>query len=224
MPSPIPNFDAIAPVYDALAQLVFGKAQRRAQASFLNLIPAGASVLILGGGSGWILQELFTKGKPGHVLYLEPSGKMLAQAKENLKATGFTSLVEFRKGTEQHLTPEEKFDVVLTPFVLDLFTEPEVKIMVQNLDEALLPGGLWVHTDFHLFSSSRLKKAWQQPLLWAMYRFFRRVSGISASTLTESNPYFEELTYQMRQEALFYGSFIKTQVWQKSNGPEHSKS
>ncbi|GGK59124.1 class I SAM-dependent methyltransferase [Rufibacter glacialis] len=215
MPS-TPDFNLIAPAYDRLAQLVYGNAQRRAQAHFLPLIPPEARVLVVGGGSGWILGELLRQSHPAYVLYLEASSVMLAKAQE--KPLAFPAQVEFRLGTQAQLLPEEKFHVVLTPFVLDLFTPPEAFSIMQRLDKALYPGGLWLHTDFHQSSSFR-RQLWQKPLLWGMYRFFRWVSRISGQGLPPFEALFIKLGYKPRQEASFYKGFIKAQVFQKRASP-----
>ena len=47
------GFNSIAPVYDALATLVFGRSIRNAQLCFLGDIGYRGKVLILGGGTGW---------------------------------------------------------------------------------------------------------------------------------------------------------------------------
>ncbi|MFB9865036.1 class I SAM-dependent methyltransferase [Rufibacter immobilis] len=216
--APAPDFDFIAPVYDALAQLVFGKAQQKAQAQFLELIPPGARVLVLGGGSGWLLARLLQKSNPAYVLYLEASSQMLRKARtryQNFSSAG--AEMEFRLGTQDQLLPNEKFHVVLTPFVLDLFTAPQALHMMQRLTQALLPGGLWLHTDFYLAPEKR-RQIWQKPLLWAMYRFFRQVSGISGTGLPPFEALFSQVGFVTKQEAFFFHRFIRAQVLQKPLG------
>ena len=44
-----PSFNALAPVYDALATLTFGRRLWRAQARWLPFVPPGTHVLWLGG-------------------------------------------------------------------------------------------------------------------------------------------------------------------------------
>lgn len=220
MPNPATNsFDLIAPVYDALAELVYGQTQRQAQAHFLSRIPPGARVLILGGGSGWILPALLRRSAPRHVLFLEASGKMLAKAQTYFQqhAPSSAGRVEFRHGTEAVLLPTEMFEVVLTPFVLDLFSNAEMRALLQRLDAALAPGGRWLHTDFYASADPR-HRWWQQPLLWCMYRFFRAVSHISAQELPAFDRAFGELGYQVQQEAFFYGRFMRAQVLVKPGG------
>ncbi|QHL88938.1 methyltransferase domain-containing protein [Nibribacter ruber] len=212
-----PNFNGIAPLYDQLAKGVYGSAQLRAQQQYLASIPEHAQVLILGGGTGWILTEVLRLARPGHVLFLEASEKMVHLAKERLQKksqSGLETQVEFRVGTEKDLGTEEKFHVVLTPFVLDLFAVEQARQMVQTLDQHLLTGGLWLHTDFQE-SDSWFKKIWQQPLLWAMYRFFGWVSQVPARRLPLFRQLFQERGYTLEEETDFYGGFICAQQYRK---------
>ncbi|WP_207432631.1 class I SAM-dependent methyltransferase [Sabulibacter ruber] len=212
--SPTPDFNLIAPVYDALAQAVYGQAQLKAQAHFLPLVPAQSRVLILGGGSGWILPQLLQKSAPAQVLYLEASAKMVHLAKRRLGQSPSNTNVEFRVGTEADLLPQEKFHVVITPFVLDLFSQDQAQNMMQRLSQALLPSSLWLHTDFYL-SASPTQRLWQKPLLWSMYKFFGLVSGISGKSLPPFELLFTSLGFQTKQEAFFFRGFIRAQVLQR---------
>ena len=54
----IRSYDSIAGVYDKLAGIFIGKALREAQIYLLQFIPANARLLIVGGGTGWILEEI----------------------------------------------------------------------------------------------------------------------------------------------------------------------
>ena len=101
------SFDFIAPFYDLLARLVFGRAISRSQTRFLLEIPSGAKVLILGGGTGWILLDIFRQANPSEVLYLEASSHMLAKAQETAAALpeGERKRISWLQGTEQEMQP-----------------------------------------------------------------------------------------------------------------------
>ncbi|WP_332369451.1 class I SAM-dependent methyltransferase [Spirosoma telluris] len=108
------NFDWIAPVYDTLAFIVFGHRLKQAQVVFLNRIPPTASVLIVGGGSGWLLEQILRKREPKQVVYLETSAQMLALASQRIVRKALVGSVDFRVGDETSLQPDERFDVILT--------------------------------------------------------------------------------------------------------------
>ena len=66
------NFNTIAPVYDFLAKMVFGRSLERAQAAFLSDLETKvkAKVLIVGGGTGKVL-ELLPEGLDLQIDYVE---------------------------------------------------------------------------------------------------------------------------------------------------------
>jgi ubiquinone/menaquinone biosynthesis C-methylase UbiE len=52
------NYNYIASFYDRLCQLVFGQSVKNAQIASLGFIPPTSNVLIVGAGTGWILEEI----------------------------------------------------------------------------------------------------------------------------------------------------------------------
>ena len=203
------NFNWVAPVYDALAFIVFGRRLQQAQAVFLDTIPANASVLIVGGGTGWLLEELLRKCQPKRVLYLEASAQMLARASRRMVRQAVLGMVEFRVGDETSLKPDERFDVILTPFVLDLFTEKTLQIyFIPQLMKVLNPGGLWLVTDF-----VQPPMGWQKALLWIMIRFFRLTAGIQTRQLADWQQVLAESGLICQNQEIRVGGMVSAEVW-----------
>jgi len=181
------NFNRIALVYDSLSRIVFGRRLQRAQALFLNQIPSadasgtGASVLVLGGGTGEILTAIFARQPGCHVLFLEPSARMVSQATRRVLRLTCPVGITFRVGNEKTLRSDEQFDAIITPFVLDLFTNETLQThFIPCLQKTLKPNGIWLATDF-----VNTPVWWQRVLLWAMIRFFRLTAGIETQQLVD---------------------------------------
>jgi len=213
--SPEADFGRVASVYDVLAGVVFGRAQRRAQqaalAAGLPLAGAAPRVLVLGGGSGWVLTELLRHCPAARVLYLETSAAMLGRAQARLQrvAPGAGAQVEFRQGSEQALGPAEQFDVVVTFFVLDCFTLTEFPAALACLQAARRPRALWLVADFR-----PARTWWQRTLLRVMYLFFRITVGLRAQQLPPWPTALAALGLENRYQATYYGDFILCQVLQ----------
>ena len=111
------GFNTIAKIYDTLAKIVFGRVIKKAQLHFLNEIPIEAKVLILGGGTGWILNSILKIRPAVEVWYIEASTKMISIAKK--KVVGFNN-IHFIHGTEQNIPVDQHYDVVITNFYFDL--------------------------------------------------------------------------------------------------------
>ncbi|QMW05122.1 class I SAM-dependent methyltransferase [Spirosoma foliorum] len=205
------NFNWVAPAYDALAFIVFGRRLQRAQTVFLDRIPPNAIVLIVGGGTGWLLEQILLNCQPKHVVYLETSSRMLARASQRLVRKALVGSVEFRVGDESSVKPDERFDVILTPFVLDLFSEQTLHaVFLPRLRAGLKTGGIWLVTDFVQ------PKIWlQKGLLWTMIQFFRLTAGIQTTHLADWQKQLAKsgLTCEERQTQV--GGMVSVEVWRK---------
>ncbi len=209
MPTPPDSgFDRVAAFYDPLARLVFGSSLQRAQLWLLPFIPDDATILIIGGGSGWLLQQVLIQTSPKHILYVEASEKMLQKARQQTSAP---SIVTFRHGTEASLQPDEQFDVIITPFILDLYPEPRLTQLMHRLHAALRPKGLWLFADF--WPAEQKPPMWQKLLAKSMYLFFGLLSNVQARHLPNYSLYFDDLGLQEKDSASFYGGFVQAKVF-----------
>lgn len=206
------NFNWVAPVYDTLAFLVFGHKLQRAQVIFLDQIPTGASVLLVGGGTGWLLEQILKHDHAKRIVYLEPSRKMVALASRRMIQNALPGSVDFRVGDETALLPDESFDVIITPFVLDLFTETTLKTrFIPILLNALRPNGVWLVTDF-----IQPPAWWQKALLWTMIRFFRLTAGIETNTLANWQQCLLDANLVCQDRNRQVGGMVSAEVWART--------
>ncbi len=212
MKKPENDFDRIAPVYDWLGFVVFGDTILQAQQALISHIPERATILFIGGGTGKILPEIL-KRDPVRVCYVEKSEKMLARAKKRTQSTA----VDWINGDENHPAVKSgNFDVVITFFLLDLFDEPSLHHLMQNLTNTLPTNGLWLFADFapknhHFFA---------RLLLRCMYVFFRLTATVQAHYLADFRALFEELGFHKVQNRDFYFGLIESTVYRKTPSEE----
>ncbi|MHC2993790.1 methyltransferase type 12 [Pontibacter sp. HJ8] len=209
------GFDTVAPFYDSLSRLVFGNSLRQAQLAHLRAIPARARILLIGGGSGWLLEKLLQLQPSLTVTYLEASPKMLQMAQARLAKNQAlaTAPVTFRLGTEDALQPGETFDVILTPFLLDLFPDQRLRPLLDRLYQTLTSGGSWLFSDFCPVQLP--PPLWQRLLLQSMYTFFGLLSGVEARALPDFEQHFARLQLQEERAASFYGGMVQAKVYRK---------
>jgi tRNA (cmo5U34)-methyltransferase len=200
------GFDRIAFVYDFLAKLVFGEAIKESQKYFLNKISNYSNVLILGGGSGWLLAELLEIKPNCEVWYIEASEKMISLSKSKIKNE---QTVHFIHGTEQDIPLSIKYDVVITNFYLDLFTDHQLENVVTKIQSSTKLGAHWIITDF-----VDNNKWWQKVMLKVMYRFFRITCNIESHQLPEWNRFIEKTGVKEIESKRFYRGFIKAALYQ----------
>ncbi|HYG20045.1 MAG TPA: class I SAM-dependent methyltransferase [Ohtaekwangia sp.] len=194
-------FDKVAGVYDRLNRLVFGKSMVNAQTAFIDTIPEKSKVLILGGGTGWILRELIARKPLCEFWYIDASRKMIALSK---KAVQQDARVHFIHGTEMSIPHTLLIDVVITNFYLDLFPEAALKGIIRSILPALKDGGLWLAVDF-----VDGQRWWHRAMLRVMYIFFRTFCSITAGRLPDWKAQLEAAQLVPREERYFFGGFIR---------------
>jgi ubiquinone/menaquinone biosynthesis C-methylase UbiE len=202
------NYDNSAWFYDRLSRVVYGETLVTAQTKFLQLIRANATVLIAGGGTGEIV-EAITRVHPAGltIVYVELSEKMIAYAQR--RNFGQNTITFINNGVEEaDLQP--KFDVVITPFLLDSLSPSELDKVFNSIDKVLLPSGIWINTDFQLTG-----KWWQNVLLKTMLLFFKLIGCIEVLQLPFIKQSFAQRAYKVEHEQTFFGDFIVSTVYSK---------
>jgi len=203
------NFNNSAWFYDALGRMVYGRALINAQLFLLKFIPAGSKILIVGGGTGWVLEEITKLHSDGLIVrYVEIAPKMMALSKK--RHTG-ANAVTFINAAVEDVPLSGDFDVVMTPFLFDNFMQGSVERIFAHLQAGLKPEGLWLNSDFQLTG-----KLWQSVLLKTMFWFFRIVCNIEASKLPDIEKQFELFGYKNIRQKTFYGNFVSSTVYRRA--------
>ena len=193
-------------MYDRLAGLVYGKAIRNAQHVHLPALKSARKILIIGGGTGWILRDVLSLDPASTIVYVEASSKMLELSRSNVPK-GDLHRVVFVEGTEQSLPDQPQFDAVMANFFLDLFSETELNAVVVKLKHTLMPDGKLLCTDFvddH---------AWQRVLLFVMYGFFRLTAGLRNRKLPPWREVIGAHGFQRIQSRSFWNGFICSELY-----------
>ena len=203
------NYNSIAGFYDFLRRLVFQKAIINAQIFLLRYIPPNSDVLIVGGGTGWILEELARlEFKNIRIVYIEKSGKMINQSKKrNYKNIS----VEFLQAGIENCKLNKQFDVIFTAFLFDNFLPVKVEAVFNKLDDLLKQNGLWLFADFVNEAHGKL---WKKILLKAMYLFFKLTCNIETQQLINMENFFTA-GYTKTGESFYYSKFIRSVVYKK---------
>lgn len=201
------RFNVIAPFYDRLAAVVFGADILESQLCFLTEVPPHAKVLVLGGGTGKWLNELLRINPTCVVYYVDASSKMLAIAKSRCNSKG---QVNFIHGTEESI-PDEKYEIVVTYFFVDLFDESKLDMLIRDIGEKLKVGGQWIVADFVR------ERNWHRLLLGVMYAFFAFLRAVDTTKLPDWQEIFIQNNYQVQKSKSFFRNFIKSCVYDKSS-------
>ena len=223
---PIGTFDRISAVYDLLAKLTFGGAIQRAQRRLLNDLPRSPRVLLLGGGSGWFLSELCQRVPAAEVISIDASPAMnrrAARRLERLRRQGLNPRVTLI--TASHAVLDEQpwrdlppFDLLITPFFLDIFSPEEIPSLMRALSIRLTPEGRWLFADF-----CPPLRGWRAAVLWVMYRFFRFVARLENQALGDFPTCFRQLGFIPEGAERLGAKMILSASWRR-RAPDEDKA
>ncbi len=180
------NYKYIAWIYDWLANLVFGNKLELAKRAFISDIPEGAKILVVGGGTGSIIEYLALLNKHLHVDFVEQSKYMIGYAKKRNVAS-----LEIAFYNQSILDLNLMgYDVVITNFFFDQFNQTEAKNILQHIRSKLNPSGVIIFSDF-IHTNHR----WDKFVIWFMFVFFRLTTTISANALSPFSLMFTTLGF-----------------------------
>lgn len=202
------NYNNSAWFYDALSRMVYGRSLVKAQVWLLQYVPKNSNILIVGGGTGWILEELARIHSSGlNITYVEIATNMIALSKKRRIGN---NQVFFINDAMENVALHTHFDVVITPFLFDNFTEQTTQRVFSHIHKLLKREGLWLNCDFQLTG-----RWWQHALLRFMFIFFRTVCKIEASRLPDINKRFNDNDYTLINEKTFFRKFVLSRIYRK---------
>ena len=207
------GYDRVSSFYDRLSRLVFGNKLEAAHLFLLKFISPAANVLIVGGGSGWILEAIAAMHPSGLIItFIDASPKMEAMA-EKRGCAGNT--VSFIAQKVQSIGLVKEYDVVITPFFFDNFGQVEAANIFGHLAGAVKDNGLWLDTDFQ--NTSRLS---HKALLKCMYLFFSIFCGIQTLRLPGTSALFKRSGFSCVDQQIFMDGFVLSTVYTRINSTE----
>ena len=123
----IGKYNRLAFFYDALGTIAFGGALSRANSLFIKHIPPNSNILILGGGTGKILENLPPDSR---VDYVDFSSAMITKA----KARKTRANVAFYESDFFDFDIQKRYDLIVCPFFLDQFSAEELRLFASLHD------------------------------------------------------------------------------------------
>jgi ubiquinone/menaquinone biosynthesis C-methylase UbiE len=208
------NYDSIARYYDFVHRLFYGQSEINAQSELLDYIRPGDRILIVGGGTGWILEKLSAVYPSGlDITYIESSGKMMELSK---KRDYRRNNVSFVQSPVEEWVGDGLYDCILTGLFFDNFTAAHSAQIVQQLTPFLKRDGFWLDSDFY-YPKGR-GKLWQAILLKSMYVSARLICGVEAKRLPDMELIFTTAGYRLEYVSFHYQRFIRSVVYQRKMG------
>jgi ubiquinone/menaquinone biosynthesis C-methylase UbiE len=182
----IGGFDRVAGIYRLLEHAAFGRTLQRARTAHLEALRGRRDILVVGDGDGRCLEAIVAMAPDARVTAVDASAAMLARARRRVTAAGAADRVTFRQeDVRRGAWPADRHDAVVTMFVLDCFTPPDVETIVAALARGLRADGVWLFADFAI-PDRGWRRLHARLVVGLLYAFFRWTTGIEARELPPS--------------------------------------
>ena len=179
----MPNYNRIAWIYSFLLKLVFGNRQYVANTEYIGEIPSDARVLVVGGGTGKIIECLDKLNKNLELDYVEISSNMLDRSKKRVHKT-----LKLKFHHQPILNFSLKgYDVIITNFFFDQFSQKLGQEIAMHLSTKLNRHGFIIFSDF-VFANN----LWDRFISLSTISFFRITANLKINRLPD---YEEQFNY-----------------------------
>jgi hypothetical protein len=105
-------------------------------------------------------------------------------------------------------------DLIVTHFLLDCFTQPEVEALIFRLTSQLAPGALWLVSDFALPSNPILRPL-ARVYIAALYASFRILTGLRVRQLPNPQSALRHANMQLIARRTFLFGLLYTELWRR---------
>jgi trans-aconitate methyltransferase len=207
-----PNFDRVAAIYRWAEYISLGPLLQRTRTHFLHQLNNPRHVLVLGDGDGRFLEQLLLHYPHCSATAADISAAMLSKLRDRcaFASTRLTTL--HRSALEIDASPDT--DLVVTHFLLDCFTQPEVDALTTRLASQLSPGALWLVSDFAL-PTHRILRPFARLYIMSLYAAFRLLTGLRVRHLPDTQSALTRAGLRRLARKSFLFGLLYTELWQR---------
>jgi hypothetical protein len=209
--------DGIARYYEALEHLAFGERLEQRRLAFLGAVRTSQRAIVCGGGDGRFLARLLRANPRVHVDFIELSPRMLELADRRIGSMGraYRKRVNFHAVDVREFCPRsERYDLIVTHFFLDCFSELELESVVAILASWGAPGVQWIVSDFRE-AQGVLNSLWTRGLIAGLYAAFRLTTGLRVTRLPNYEAAIERAGYVQRLKEERLDGLLHSSLWDR---------
>lgn len=209
------NCDTLAPHYQNLEHLSFGSRLERSRIAFLGEVATAQRAIVCGGGDGRFLARLLRVNPHVVVDFVELSAAMLEIAQRRVRGMGleFYARTRFWAGDLRAFEPRpEGYDLIVTNFFLDCFSEQELLSVVMYLSRCAARDARWVLSDFQEVPSA-FGRLWSGAVIRGLYAAFRCTTGLCVDRLPDYHAALAGAGFAPRWVETALGGLLHSSLW-----------
>ncbi len=210
----IKGFNTIAPFYNVVSTVFSFNQIHKSQTWLLSKKMQFSKSLIMGGGDGKFLLEAMKQGLSDQYYYIDISDAMikLARSKIEKQLPSLLNSVVFICGSYQDISATGKFDLIVTPYFLDCFSEDELSIITAKLHAHLTIEGTWFFTDFNIPEDS-FRTFIFKNIIRLLYGIFDLFCNWELNRLPDFSKEFCKYGFTILHEKYFLGGLLVSRIY-----------
>ncbi len=210
------NCDPLARWYRWLEYAGFGRALERRRTAFLAAMTTARQVLVLGDGDGRFLSAFLQTNRHAEVDTVDSSAAMLTLARQRVSDTDTPRVRFHHADATRWQPPAVSYDLIVTHFFLDCFTNGELRPLVARLSAFAAPGARWVVSEFHQPDAGLA--AWHaRAWIAGLYAFFRVVTGLRVRRLPDHAATLATAGFRLEREEIARFGLLTSQLWRRES-------
>ncbi|MBL4577229.1 MAG: class I SAM-dependent methyltransferase [Flavobacteriales bacterium] len=210
-----PGFDRVAPFYDVCKNLLFLGAIQRCQYFHLSHLNSHKKILVIGGGTGKIISEIYQHCEFDTMVYLDSSVKMVERAEGFIQKNNVDLLekIDFQSVDVLSYKPSERFDVIVAPFVFDCFTDQQLEELGGKIKKWMSPRSLLLFSDFHESRTSIVSRTVSRFMTLPLYFALDVLCGLGIERLPNFNRLFHQIQFEEIDQRTFFAGVLQSAVY-----------
>lgn len=207
-----PNFDRVAGIYRWGEWISFGPWLSRCRRTFLARALASRRALIFGDGDGRFTARLLRLNPIIEIDAVDSSLAMLQsllRRAEPHRARVHPQIMDARRW---RWSGPPRYGLVVSHFFLDCFTTAEIRALAAAIRPSLVPGALWIVSEFAI-PSSRFGQLLAAPLISALYRMFGLLTGLDVRHLPDHQAALSESGFHLAESRASLRGLLISELW-----------
>jgi ubiquinone/menaquinone biosynthesis C-methylase UbiE len=205
------NCDPIARWYRYAEYSTLGKALEKCRREYLGQTVTAKHALLLGDGDGRFTAEFLTVNRTARVDSLDLSKNMLELAARRIAALPFpTPAVRLLRADALTFRLEGPYDLVVTHFFLDCFSDSQIPELVKRISRSATPDARWIVSEF------RTPNLAAALIVKILYLAFRVLTGSRVQRLPHYSGALAAHGFQRIASKTALGGMIISEFWQRS--------
>jgi hypothetical protein len=209
------NCDALAPYYNVLEHLSFGRFLERTRCAFLKEAIRSRRAILCGGGDGRFLSRLLQANSSVNVDFIDLSPMMVQLAERRVASLGqtFRDRVRFHACDVRNFVPQRaSYDLIVTHFFLDCFSDADLPGIVATLANWAGSDANWIVSEFRE-TEGTIGRVWTHAVIRCLYACFRFTTGLRVTHLPNYVAALERGGYSLSCEEKILGGLLHSSLW-----------